>query len=219
MKIFTKPFYKIFKIGFFSLAVIIIILQFLNFPSTDLGILSIGIGLLSIGIAAHSCELAMDSDEKMKLIASSTFMEIYEHIQRDFLELQDRLYSNTSIAKNQKIRNFIWNYQNGLKRALILKEYANFDDQNNMILPLKTLLERLPLYKHELDNSVVEVILKLYLLSNEFKKDPSVESELNKLIQNNFIKTNKKDYDLTKLVKQEIQRLKKNPFELYIKKD
>lgn len=176
------------RIGFLLTGLSILLYQLIGIVEYDVSLISISLGLISFGIAFHSCILALDSDKKIEIIANSTFMEIYEELQDIFLEIQPMFYhTKKTMREKELLRNFIWKYKNCIMRARVLKMYANRNNQINVILPFKSLLEYFPYYKDILNNSNVEIMLRIYINAIEFDIDESDKKILDHLIQENII--------------------------------
>ena len=168
-----------------------------------------GIAYFALGIAVYSVYLAIRSDKKMKAIANSIFMEIYEDVQDGFLRVQPLLQNNNPRDNNLK-RTFIWKYRHCLMRAKELKEYASEENQLNLVLCLGSVIELNPWNKKILNNSDIEFLLDIYLTSREFKQDEKTKDKLKKLVEKYIIKK-KNNEDLITCIARTIKKLKKTP--------
>jgi len=113
---------------------IIMIYVFGAMPNTSFT--ALGFTLLSLAIACHAVVIAMNSDEKMKSIATGDFFEITYR----FWDRAPILYrkQNKGVRDTQS-----WQLGNLFRHGDKLKKWADPDVQEKLIKEFKTFLERL----------------------------------------------------------------------------
>ena len=178
-------------------------------------LISIDFGFISIGIAFYAIGLSRDSDEKMKAIANANFMEIYEDIQDIFLKLIP-IKSDDNLVDNDIRGTFIWKYRNSIMRANSLKDFADERNQLNLVLPLKSFLEKMPWNKNILTNEDIDNILDCYLFIREFKFDKETKDLLEKLIENHMVKRRENE-DIVQGIERVRKELSKKPYNIFTK--
>jgi hypothetical protein len=206
----------IIKLGFFTLVIGIILIvlgktSFFGYISCY----ELGLWFGSLSLAIIALGYALDSDKKMNAVANANFMEIYENIQNDFLNIKPKI-SSSKPSNNLLRTTFIWKYRNSLMRANTLKDFADEINQLNLVLPLQSILEYMPWDKNILTNKDVEDLLDCYLSTRELKFDNKIKESLEKLIEQYIVKR-KENEDIVQCVEKKIEDLSKKPNDVFKK--
>ncbi len=129
----SKIFFQILRNGFILFSIIIIILIFIK---SNTFLTSLLLAFLSLAIACHAVVIAIDSDEKMRSIATGDFFEITYR----FWDRAPILYREQSKAVRDTQS---WQLENLFRHGDKLKKWAESDVQEKLIKEFKIFLERL----------------------------------------------------------------------------
>jgi len=174
-----KFLYSALIIVFLSFVLLISGIIFNNAALIDLFkfVLPVGIAFLSFYFSSHSIvisnkagDIASASDIKMKIIASADFMEVVDNLssftKQSLNKLDDPEERSTLLIR----------WLVGMKRAIKLKDFAEQDERDSIVVSFRNLMKKLPWDKKELENHEIILIVDIYnmiweLNIQEGKKD------------------------------------------------
>lgn len=171
-----KEFFKDIRLVFIFFTVLLFIVYIViiyGYGTTpDTSFIALGFTLFSLAIASHAVVIAIESDEKMKSIATG-----------DFFEITYRFWDRAPILYIEQIKEVrdtqSWQLVNLFRHGEKLKGWADSDIQDQLIQYFKTFLERLRLTKCDKYWVEIKNYLAICKIAIDFKtKNDDIKNEL-----------------------------------------
>ena len=163
------------------LLVLGLFLSFLKEYTVAFFFVTLGFAIFTIGLSFKAIYISKESDEKMKAIANADFIELIEKIW-DYSD-------ECSIKENDDVqsyhsRNNILKWRINIKRANVLKKWADVDKQKALGIALEKLLKEFPWKSNLLTNKDIEHMMDICKDIVEFEMLD--EKEISEILETYF---------------------------------